>query len=210
MFLSQLILNLRDRGVRRDLGNPYEMHRTLLRAFPNADAGGPGRVLFRLEVERHARPLVLVQSTRQPHWPALPSNYTLEHSLTSMCEVVFSPGQCLRFRLRANPCRRISAKCDDRLAGKRVALLGEEPRAAWLLRKAQEGGFQVSNHDFQIIPEGTLWARKGHQLLSLQSVRFEGILRVCEPERFRQTLFAGIGPAKGLGFGLLSVARPED
>src|SRR5207248_1215728 len=45
MYLSKLSTNLRDRGVRRDLANPYDLHRTLLRAFPDAEAGGAGRVL---------------------------------------------------------------------------------------------------------------------------------------------------------------------
>jgi CRISPR-associated protein Cas6/Cse3/CasE subtype I-E len=40
----------------------------------------------------------------------------------------------------------------------------------------------------------------------LGAVRFDGILQVTNAELFLQTLRAGIGPAKGFGFGLLSVA----
>ena len=36
MYLSQLTLNPRTRRVQRELANPYELHRTLMRAYPEA------------------------------------------------------------------------------------------------------------------------------------------------------------------------------
>ena len=53
MFLSKLILNARDRQARHDLARPYEMHRTLWRAFPEND---PGRILFRVDPDRTGEP----------------------------------------------------------------------------------------------------------------------------------------------------------
>ena len=41
------------------------------------------------------------------------------------------------------------------------------------------------------------------------AVRFDGLLEVTDPVKFLETLRAGIGSAKGFGFGLLSLARPE-
>jgi CRISPR system Cascade subunit CasE len=38
-------------------------------------------------------------------------------------------------------------------------------------------------------------------------VRFDGLLRVEDPERLKIGLSSGIGSAKGFGFGLLSLAR---
>ena len=34
MYLSRLILNPRSRRVQRELAEPYEMHRSLMKAFP--------------------------------------------------------------------------------------------------------------------------------------------------------------------------------
>ncbi|HOS94023.1 MAG TPA: type I-E CRISPR-associated protein Cas6/Cse3/CasE, partial [Armatimonadota bacterium] len=61
MYLSRLILDPRSRQVASELERPYEMHRTLTRAF---DDGGQGdRVLFRADVHpRTGVPTVLVQS----------------------------------------------------------------------------------------------------------------------------------------------------
>ena len=41
--------------------------------------------------------------------------------------------------------------------------------------------------------------------LFFHGVRFDGVLRVIEPERFIEGCFNGIGPSKAFGFGLLSI-----
>ena len=72
MFLSQLIFNQKNRNARRDLAMPYEFHRTVSRAFPSAAAGGPGRVLFRIEADSdRVPPTALVQSEKRPDWSYL-------------------------------------------------------------------------------------------------------------------------------------------
>ncbi|MFN5075775.1 MAG: type I-E CRISPR-associated protein Cas6/Cse3/CasE [Planctomyces sp.] len=43
MYLSRLVLNRAKRDVQRDLGSLYELHRTLMRGFPDAAEGGAGR-----------------------------------------------------------------------------------------------------------------------------------------------------------------------
>src|SRR4051812_44742799 len=103
MFLSNVVPNPRDRGARRDLTNLYDLHRTLLRAFPDATAGGPGRVLFRVEAPRDAAPFVLAQSDKEPQWQRLPAGYLAERHTKALDAVTFQHGQRLLFRLRANP-----------------------------------------------------------------------------------------------------------
>ena len=49
--------------------------------------------------------------------------------------------------------------------------------------------------------------RHGRRLAHL-AVRYEGLLQVGDPERLLQAVRGGIGSAKGLGFGLLSLALP--
>ena len=93
----------------------------------------------------------------------------------------------------------------------------------WLLRKADDGGFtipgewvaakhpetgepiQLPNFRVDAIPEGKIRGVKEKDS-ALIAVRFEGVLTVTDPARFRETVFTGIGSGKGFGFGLLSVA----
>jgi hypothetical protein len=44
--------------------------------------------------------------------------------------------------------------------------------------------------------------------LKLYAVRFDGLLQVVDPQRVLETVRRGIGSGKGLGFGLLSLAKP--
>ena len=53
MYLSRLILNPRNRRVQREVTDPYQMHRSIMRAFPDGLKPEEERVLFR--VEGHSR-----------------------------------------------------------------------------------------------------------------------------------------------------------
>jgi CRISPR system Cascade subunit CasE len=210
VFLSKLAPDLRHGHVRRDLANPYDLHRTLLRAFPAAAEGGPGRVLFRVELPRTGAPFILVQSDKEPKWAALHTGYCVAGHPKPVGDVAFAPGQRLLFRLRANPAKRAGKSAiDPRWVGKRVGLQREDDQAGWLVRKAAEGGFVVRRQDFRVIPEPKVTGWKGGHALHFQAVRFEGVLQVTDPDRFLETVRNGIGPAKGFGFGLLSLARAE-
>jgi CRISPR system Cascade subunit CasE len=227
MYLSKLLLNSGDRYARRDLASPYELHRTLWRAFPNDD---PGRILFRTDSDRSgSHSIVLVQSDLEPDWTRLTDlgrSYLLAGPEHKPFQPKFAASQRLRFRLRANPTKKIGTTSKaERLAGmkdhgQRSALLHEEEQLSWLIRKGDQGGFripgewiegrdkrQVPNFRVDVVPEG--WIRCGkesHGEGRFYAVRFDGILEVTAPERFLKTVANGIGSAKGFGFGLLSLA----
>jgi CRISPR system Cascade subunit CasE len=231
MFLSKLCLNLRDPDVRRQVRQPYEMHQTLWSTgFRNFGKEELGRVLFRIDTDRCGlAPIVLLQSERSPDWSALPANFLIEPPQCKPFDVPLRTGQRLRFRLRANPTKKVGTSSkEERLAGKkengqRISLFREEDQIAWLLHKGEEGGFRIpgqwvevqdgrriASFRVEVVPEG--WVRcgkNGHTEGRFFAVRFDGLLEVTDPVKFLEILRAGIGSAKGFGFGLLSLARPE-
>jgi CRISPR system Cascade subunit CasE len=207
MYLTQLLLNPRCRSVRKDLSDPYDLHRTILRAFPDAKDGGPGRVLYRVELPRgEPRFVVLVQSDVVPDWSRLEvdSDYLLRPPAIKPFDPAFAAGQRLAFRVRANP----TVKRD----GKRRPLLDEDQQRAWLDRKGAEAGFHVVRAE--VSPEGASCGHKPAEgstlVLTHHAVRFDGVLAVTEPQQLRQALRSGIGSAKGFGFGLLSLAPYQE
>jgi CRISPR system Cascade subunit CasE len=227
MYLSKLLLDLRDRQARGDLARPYDMHRTLMNAYGLPRVDNRCDLLFRVEPSRTGPPVVLVQTRDEPEWSRLPSGYLLELEQPKKIDLPVTVGQRLRFRLRANPTKRVAAK-NERLggvmAGKRVGLASEAEQIRWLLRKGESGGFRVpgewvDNHhpatgeaiqlpNFRVdaIPEGRdRNSKPGHQG-DFSAVRFEGILVVTDADAFRATVAAGVGSGKAFGFGLLSVA----
>lgn len=165
LYLSRLLLNTRSRQVMGEMAHPYEMHRTLMRAFPKAtddtqsNARGEFGVLFRGDVDdRRAVVKVYVQSRVEPDWSFLNALNDYLSVDSGMPEYEYKDimpafrkiqdGQVLSFRLRANPTKRI-AKDDDTMKGKRVELRRENEQIAWLIRKGRErekgapGGFEL-------------------------------------------------------------------
>ena len=96
--------------------------------------------------------------------------------------------------------------------GKRHALTKFEDKLKWLERRLAAGGYEVVNT--VVASEAKIKARKTSAVepnttplfITVQAVLFEGLLRVADPYLARQTIASGVGPAKSLGLGLLSVA----
>jgi len=217
MFLSQLTLNPLDRLARKDMSNPYELHRTISKGFSN-DRRANGRILFRLEPPASPQEfggVVLVQSWNQPDWSELADRrrYLLvDPQVRSIPQLHLKTGEVLRFRLRANPARRLAQ------SGQRVALLSTGDRIAWLTRKAGQSGFRlvdgtVNHRDtgfrtFDSVKKDP--ADPGSEIschLTVHMVDYDGLLQVADPDMLWNSVCNGIGPAKGLGCGLLSLAR---
>ena len=204
MYLSLLKLNPQSRRAMTEVSRPYELHRSIMTAFPNSRGNGLRRVLFRLDIDRKSGDIaVLVQSHDKPDWTAMnrAGDFLLEQPQCKSFEPPISSGMLFYFRLRANP----SVKRN----GKRLGIIKEEDQITWLKRKSKDGGFEVLS--ITVVPEGMVHDGMTDQVgsrhnLSLLSVCFEGILRVIDSKTFREALEKGIGSAKGLGFGLLSIA----
>ncbi len=199
MYLSQLILNLRSREARVDLADRYELHRTLLSAFPQT-LPDDERVLYRVE-DRQQMPVVkvLVQSRNRPSWESAPrlntGNYLYREPLVRAIEPRDAVGQRLQFRLQANP--------TFKREGKRHALYADDALREWLARQAQAHGFTVDAEQVLMVKLGKKYGKKRQQ--TWHAVQFDGVLTVSDAIAFRLALTNGIGSGKAFGFGLLSV-----
>jgi len=236
----------RPRPGRLWLRNLYYVHQRLCMAFPSASQksddpdflepfkpddfdkqvhvtrGADAGFLFRIDPDPPARVVILVQSALKPDWDYAFHNagyFLAAPPQVSSFVPHFEKNQRLRFRILANPVRRISPRSlddkgqplDKKWTGKRVPV-PHSKLEEWLTRKAEDSGFSLQH--LTAIQPGYVYIRgheaekntnrkKGNRLFS---ARFEGILEITDPARLRQTLLRGIGPAKAFGFGLLSVA----
>lgn len=209
MYLSKLTFNNHLVGARRLIASPYQLHKAIMRAFPDADDGGPGRVLFRVDHSGNSdEAYLLVQSEKKPDWQKaeqLLDCLTLPPESKHL-DLKFNKGQVLYFRLQANPT--VKRKMADNKVSKRLGLLREEDQLTWLKRKAERGGFSMLScvTTAKEMLEETKAGNGTKHKLSMLSVHFEGVLKVEDNKAFLETVRSGIGSAKGLGFGLLSLA----
>lgn len=236
MYLSQLQLDPRSRQARRWAADCHALHQAIMSAFPDVrddEARAALGVLFRLETTRDAAMRVLVQSVALPNWTRLPAGAVLAVDGPKSLDAAFAgigAGLELRFRLRANPTRRVSKWAaapgttrthpeDPGQVGKRVDLRSEAEQIAWLERRGKEcDGFELLRvrafppvagetvAEARADPAGRLEGVREHRRITFGTAVFEGLLRVTDAERFRGALASGIGPGKAFGCGLLSVA----
>jgi CRISPR system Cascade subunit CasE len=214
LYLSRLRLDPRQPAVQQALANSQLLHHQVMSAFP--DAGGQGReaysVLFRVEIDAASgRPTLLVQSAARPNWEGSSANSLLSSGTDVPCKEVtafyaaIALGQHLRFRLRANPTRRVHAsRTGDKLAGKRVELRTDEQRQAWIARKLQGAGCELIG--CVIRDEPTQHGVREGKRVAHGAATFDGVLRVTDPSLLQAAIRQGIGSGKAYGFGLLSVA----
>jgi CRISPR system Cascade subunit CasE len=225
MYLARAFLDPASRDVRRDIKDPQDLHKTVMRAFPDDSGPSPRKahsILHRLDEESGGRVVLLIQSATAPSWERLPSGYVLD--LASDLDLAFSSvshnpalrsvaaehaaiqeGGRFLFRLRANTTRKIDTKTradGAKSNGRRVPLRGDAEREAWLRRHALRAGFSLESGTLRCTELPTQVAR-GQK--SFAGALFEGVLRVEDAEAFRLALKEGIGPAKAYGFGLLSL-----
>jgi len=221
MFLHRIHLDPRCREARRDLADPYQLHSTLCRAFNTPDNKClPGEFLWRLEpeVDQAGHPRILVQSRHLPEWTGIGVKGWLSQAdsaidLHARLKLdALKVGQHFRFRLRANPCVTRN--------GKRIGLRRQEEQETWFARKGDLHGFLLPHLTSFDLPDQTpqridvrisqeqMLRGKQHSGNGIQifSVLYDGILKVSDPNAFRDALRLGVGHGKALGLGLLSVA----
>ena len=204
MELTRVELNPGDARARRDLANPYEMHSTLARAFADGAQYPARNFLWRLEPRIGlANPVLLVQSQSAAHWgnfEKVQSNWALAIDSKQVDErTLVTSGRILRFRLRANP--------TVTRQGKRHGLYREDDQIGWLERQAARHGFEAQalavSEPSRIVASRR---RSGASQVVVYSALFDGVLRVTDVDLFVHALREGLGHAKALGLGLLSVA----
>lgn len=204
MFLAKLILDGTFGHVRRDLADVYQLHRTLVRFFADDETSPPRRFLWRLEADSIQGPMgaatVLIQSAQPGNWAGIEKieGYRLAGQKAVALDSLLHGGRHYVFRLLANP----TVTRD----GKRYGLVGEEAQRGWLGRQAGRNGFVLQ----ECVVTGTTrltvkQPRSGHRI-TVDAVRFDGVLTVEDVSKISAVLVQGLGHAKALGLGLLSIA----
>lgn len=223
MFLTKMPLNPQRRSTRELVSSPQRLHAAVLAGFLPGTASQE-RVLWRLDTDgRHELNLYVVSPSRpsfdalveQAGWSASPVWRTADYApfLTRLAQ-----GQRWVFRLTANPVRSVrppDASIGGRQRGRRVALVTVEDQTEWLLSRSSGLGFLVpsggsgqpnlslssrSRNRFQRRSDGD------SRTVTLETVRFDGVLEVTDADVLRQTLVRGVGSGKGYGCGLMTLA----
>jgi CRISPR system Cascade subunit CasE len=214
LFLYKLQLNLGNRAVRRDLSNAYDMHRSLTRAFADGEQNRLHPFLWRFEASSSdGAPVVLVQATTEAQWEALPTGWLFDWNERRWDpQKALRSGQRVLFRLRANPTvNRVPHGQDSIDAGqsargrrKRLGLWEESEQLEWLQRQTEKVGLDAV--EASVSQAERMRCRKRESTITLASAQFDGRGVIADPAALVSGVCKGIGHARMLGHGLLSLA----
>ncbi|PHM71863.1 type I-E CRISPR-associated protein Cas6/Cse3/CasE [Xenorhabdus kozodoii] len=197
MFLSKVWINW------RWAKDPYQLHRALWQLFPHRPDDARD-FLFRIERKNLGRGAeALLQSAQAPL-----SAEVAQVIVSKPIQWRIPTGASLRFKLRANPVKTIKdgeqrRDRNGKIKCCRVPLIHEEEQLQWLSRKLA-GAALLSTA--WATPESPIYFCKDDIRGKIQPICFEGQLIVQESDAFIALLNKGIGPAKAMGCGLLSLA----
>ena len=216
MYLSRIELNITKRQTLAALSNPNFFHGAIESAFP----GERVRKLWRIDKLKEKTYLLLVSPEKPPATALIEQFGTGAPWETIDYDQVVSQinnGDVWRFRLTANPTRRYPG------SKARCAIIGEDNLRKWFTERTLSHGFSVSpvipntcsidspckGDSLKIteIKKISFFKRRENMYVTVNTVTYEGILCVTDAEKFKQTLFNGIGREKAYGIGLLTIRR---
>ena len=225
MYISRLPLNVRRPEAIRLLASPYRMHAAVENAFlPDAcRASDEGRILWRVDSSPAPTKetwLYVVSPDRpdfshiaeQCGWPTTCIGETKDYSPVLGR---LGAGQQWRFRLKANPARKVlvdqGKDPNPRVVGTIQGCVTIAQQVEWLLSRSEGHGFRVVNSEdgFPVLTVSQRhtekYGRQGKKV-TITTAMYDGVLTVCDPDLLRHTLCFGMGRAKGFGCGLLTVS----
>ena len=133
MHLSRLTLNPQNYDVQKELGNIYQLHRTIMHAFPDNLHNQPnrtGRVLFRVEPNEQTQIIeILVQSPESPKWSFLEerNGYLYKPVQTKAISYPnFEKNDQFWFKILANPTKKIRRGPKNKAKSVRVGIMKEQ------------------------------------------------------------------------------------
>jgi CRISPR system Cascade subunit CasE len=222
---TRVNIDMRNRNARRALSSLERLHAIVAKsinpvstaALGAEDPSLQGRTLWRLDYDvRGWRAKLYVVAPVAPDIAVLSEQLGVEPADYATCSYEpflqrLEQGQEWGFRLKANPTKSQRIKPNEnRSRGKLVALVKEEDQIHWLEDKGRRSGFhmpinRLESSEVLVRSAQRLNFERQNATVTLNSVIFDGVLAIDDPDLLRTALLRGIGRAKGYGFGLLTL-----
>ncbi|MEH0933995.1 type I-E CRISPR-associated protein Cas6/Cse3/CasE [Micromonospora psammae] len=237
-YLSRIRLNPLRTQTQRMLRNPQVLHAAILGGLSRQPVDERVLWRMENH-QHYLAVLVLTQSTpswehlvEQAGWPSADEPQALTKPYEPLLDQI-QRGRTFAFRLKANPTgatkkpelpseAQSQRLAHDRPRGVRVAHRKLPDQINWLVERLNRNGCAVltdtvDGNDVPAVRATDRNRLRFHKTdrgtttppVTLESVTFDGLLRIDDPTLARAALLAGIGTAKAYGFGLLTLAPPH-
>ncbi len=219
MYFSKIEVPPPGFGRPLPLGDPYSVHQSMWALFPE-DPNAQRDFLYR-QLDDSARSFYVVSARRPQATSALPWQIR-----TKQYDPRVSSGQRLWFEVRVNPTvtrsdgsrqqrhdyvidykKRLESTAEAELPS--PGRLLHDAACEWLDKRCESHGFTFESHALRVQDRDYLKFKKGSASpeVTIGTLDLAGLLTVQDPQRFRETLYNGIGRSRSFGCGLLLVRR---
>lgn len=217
MYLTQFSVNVGRRAAREMLVSPERIHAAVLGCFPPGQhRTDEARTLWRLDRRSSHDIALLISSPLRPDLTALNEECGWATGAPGKTAdyarflAALEPGQRWAFRLAANPVHAVADPARPGARGRRVPHVTAAQQLAWLVDRAKRSGFSLGEPAEPTAAvtrrEKLSFKRKG-RTVTISRAQFDGVMEVTDAGALRTAIQQGIGPAKGYGLGMLTLAR---
>lgn len=210
MYLSRVEIDTNNRQKIKCLTHLGAYHNWVEQSFPQEiSVGKRSRKLWRID-QLGGKTYLLIVSKELPDFEAL-CRYGVEGTVQSkdydrFLDKLKNGTKCL-FRVVLNPVVALPHSGDKR--GRIMPHITVEQQRNYLLKRASEHGFYISNDEFSIVEREFVNWHKGKDHVRLSRVTYEGLLTIENIDDFRTLLIEGMGKKKAYGFGMMTVIPKE-
>ncbi len=201
MFLSRVVIQ---KIVAK---HAYSHHQFLWQLFPNTPKDS-FRFLFKHIPQFHPFGFMVLSEKEPTPCPDFDIQTKPYHPKLTV-------GNVLEFSVTVNPVITKKGKRSDIVMdwrfhhdrkSKPLAEVVSEEGKKWLETRSQKYGFELIRVTADGYQQHQFYKTKETKI-KISTLDFAGILKVTDPECFKEILFKGLGPAKGFGCGLVLVKR---
>lgn len=220
VHLSCIDLDLSRRKTLETIASPYRTHAAIEGMFgPDAAREDTNcRILWRVDDGGSSeRARLYIVSPDAPVASEAAARFGVDESdVASKDYLSFSSrvakGDVWRFRLKANPVRRVlvdkGRRPNEGIVGTIQGHVTVSQQLEWLESHAGPNGFSLvsDTSDVVVSHRSREVFNRDDRKVTLVTAQFDGVLCVEDPDKFRHALGFGIGRAKGFGCGLMTIA----
>jgi len=199
------VLFLERRAIKElRITDPYSLHRVVyslfadIRTRQDKQGSAPSGIVYADQGgDFHGRK-ILILSNRLPVADVLQGGAQVQ---TKEIPAAFLDADIYRFKVAVNPCRRNSA------SRKLEPVRGRDAISAWFCQRSEQSwGFQTEKIALQVDGVDVLrFTGKNNRQITIARATLQGVLRVTDRERFKESFARGIGRGRAFGCGLLQI-----
>ncbi|MGA3489205.1 type I-E CRISPR-associated protein Cas6/Cse3/CasE [Micromonosporaceae bacterium DT55] len=238
-YLSRIHLNPMRARTQQMLRNPHILHAAVLYGISRQPVQERVLWRLETPQQHRLSVLVLTESApswehlvEQAGWPGAQEPQFMVRPYEPVLNQL-QRGRMFAFRLKANPTiatkkpkapskEQAQRLAGDRPRGVRVAHRSLPDQITWVTERLQRLGCTIPTDRVDGDDVPAVRASDRHRLrfhkdgrrtdvppVVLESVVFDGLLRIDDPDEARKALLYGVGPSKAYGFGMLTLAPPR-